>query len=230
MIKRLIYIAVVLTCSYPDFAASQTFINPNYSIKSHETLEIRKIETTTEAVIIHLSLENRIVGGSFCADKNLFIVYPDGTSSRLTSAKDIPVCPDTHKFNATGEKIVFTLKFPPLGKDIRWIDLIEDCSENCFSFYGIILDDDLNKKIDEAFLFADNGDPGNALDSFLKIAESNGKSNTGIDGLLFINIISLARETGNHVMAAEWYQRMTSSGNPRIHLFIRHLNDQGIKY
>jgi len=49
---------------------SQTYNQPNVALKSHETLEISKVEINSNATTIFLSVENRISGGYFCADKN----------------------------------------------------------------------------------------------------------------------------------------------------------------
>jgi hypothetical protein len=209
---------------------SQTYNQPDIGLRSHETLEISKVEITAKRTVIYLSVENRIIGGNFCADKNIFIIYPDGTRSKLTSSNGIPVCPDTYKFKTPGEKLNFNLIFPPLKAGTEWIDLIEDCSENCFSFYGVTLDPELNKKIDDAFVLAENEEPAKALVSFINIVEETDNKNLGVEGLLCINIIKLAKETGDTLKAAEWYNRLKSSGAPRLPLYIKHLNSQGIKY
>jgi hypothetical protein len=209
---------------------SQTLIKPNYALKSHETLEISKIEISSQKTMIFLNVENRRTDGYFCADKNIFIIYPDGTRSRLISSKGIPVCPETYKFKTIGEKLNFELTFSPLKQDTQWIDLIEDCSENCFSFYGVCLNNDLNKKIDDASLLAENAEPAKALMSFIKIAGMIDNKNSGIEGLIYINIIKLAKETANIQKASEWYTKLKSSDIPRSELYIKHLNSQGIIY
>jgi hypothetical protein len=209
---------------------SQTSLKPNYALKSHQTLEISKFETTAQKTIISLTVENRRNEGYFCADKNIFIIYPDGTRSKLISSKGIPVCPDTYKFKTIGEKLDFELTFSPLKKDTQWIDLVEDCKENCFSFYGVCLDNDLNKKIDDASVLAENKEPSKALMSFINIAGAIDSKNSGIEGLIYMNIIKLAKETGNIPKAAEWYQKLRSPAIPRSELFIKHLNSQGIIY
>lgn len=209
---------------------SQTSLKPNYALKSHQTLEISKLETTTQKTIIFLTVENRINEGYFCADKNIFIIYPDGTRSKLISSKGIPVCPDTYKFKTIGEKLDFELTFSPLKKDTKWIDLVEDCKENCFSFYGVCLNSDLNKKIDDASVLAENKEPSKALMSFINIAGSIDSKNSGIEGLIYMNIIKMAKETGNIPKAAEWYKKLKSPAIPRSELFIKHLNSQGIIY
>jgi len=209
---------------------SQTIISPNYSLKSHETLNIIKVETRSEATIFYMSIENKREKGTFCADKNIFIIYPDGKRSKLISSSGIPVCPDTYQFNAPGEKLEFVLTFPPLRRGIEWVDLVEECNDNCFSFYGVSLNNDLNKRIDVAFTLAENDEPVKALGSFISIAEDVDKSNSGIEGLLYINIIRLAIETGDRKKAGEWYNKFKLSEAPRLSEYLKYLNDQGIKF
>jgi len=209
---------------------SQTILQPNYSLKSHETLNIIKVEIRSEATIFYLSIENKIEGGSFCADKNIYIIYPDGKKSKLESSSGVPVCPNTYKFKTPGEKLEFVLSFPPLKKGTEWIDLVEECSDKCFSFYGISLNNDLNRRIDDAFTLAENDEPVKAMLRFISITEEFDKSNPGIEGLLYLNIIKLAVETGDDAKAGEWYKKFKLSNTPRLSQYIKYLNDQGIKY
>jgi hypothetical protein len=227
--KRLLSIfALLYFFVVPGYA--QTYIKPNLSLKSHETLEITKIELSAQKTLIFLSVENKITAGYFCADKNIVILYPDGTRSKLTTSKGIPVCPDSYKFKTVGEKMNFELTFPPLKPGTQWIDLIEDCSDNCFSFFSVCLNTDLNKRIDEASVLAENEKPAEALMNFIKIADAIDSKNSGIEGLIYINIIKLAKETNNIQKASEWYTKLKLSGIPRNELYIKHLNSQGIIY
>jgi hypothetical protein len=230
MIKKIILPAVILFLLFTGSLKAQTIISPNYSLKSHETLNIIKIEIGSEATIFYLRIENKIEKGTFCADKNIFVFYPDGMRSKLVSSTGIPVCPDTHQFKSPGESLEFVLTFPPLKKGTEWIDLIEECSENCFSFYGISLDNDLNKRINDAFALAENDEPVKAIGSFISIAGDIDNSNSGIEGLVFINIIKLAVASGDEVKAKEWYKKFKLSTAPRLSEYIKYLNDQGIKY
>jgi hypothetical protein len=229
MLNKLIALSVFLVCCFAT-SFSQTIITPNLAMKSHETLDIMKVVMSAEKTEIFLKVENRISGGNFCADSKIFIVYPDGTRSMLISSNGIPVCPDTYKFKSSGEQLDFVLIFPPLKKGSVSFNLIEDCNDNCFSFYGIILDGNLNSKIDNAFAMAENNEPAKALVSFIKIAEDKGNENPGAEGLLYLNIIKLSKETGNSVKAAEWYTKLESSGLAETTLYIKHLNSLGIKY
>lgn len=212
------------------YTYSQTIEHPNYALKSHETLEISKIEITGQKTIVSLSVENRITGGYFCADRNILIIYEDGSRSKLISSKGIPVCPDAYRFKTIGERLSFELIFPPLKPGAQWIDIVEDCKDNCFSFYGVCLNNDLNRKIDDASVLAENGEPAQALVSFKKIEGLIGKNDSGIAGLIYMNIIKLAKETGNVTEATVWYSKLSSSGLPRTELYIKNLNSQGIIY
>ncbi len=230
MIKKVICISAIGLFPVAGLSQIHTIISPNYSLKSHETLEIKKIESGSKATIFYMSIENRIAGGEFCADKNIFLLYPDGKRSKLGSSTGIPVCPEKYKFKAPGEKLDFVLEFPPLKSGTEWVDLIEDCSDNCFSFYGISLNSSINKKIDDAFAFAASGNETKALTVFISIAGGIDKNNRGIEGLLYINIIKLARETGDDAKAEEWYKKFKLSDAPRLSAYLKYLNDQGMKY
>jgi hypothetical protein len=222
--------AFLLLLVMPTVGFSQTFTQPNYAIKSHPTLEIKSISATEKSTVILMSIENRIAGGAFCADRNIYISYPDGTRAGLLSSNGIPVCPDTYKFRSPGERLDFVLTFPPLKRGTRWIDLIEGCSDNCFSFYGVILDDDLNRKIDAAYALAENKQPSAALVSFIKLLDEAGKRNEAAAALFYINVIKLSAETGNTTREKEWYNRLKLSGLPGTERYINFLNVQGISF
>lgn len=228
MIKIFLIIGLLLNFTNP--LVSQSVLNPNYGLKSHETLVINRIDIASESTTFHLTIGNRIEGGTFCADRNIFIIHPDGTRTKLISSEGIPVCPESHKFTSIGEKVDFTLTFSPLKLNTDWIDLIEDCRDNCFYFYGITLDSDLNNRIDELFRFAENGESLKALDGFTELLRETDSRNNGIEGLLYVNIIKLAGESGKPEQAAEFYKRFRSSGAPGLKHYLQYLDDQGIKY
>ena len=229
MLKRLMPLLILLPAiTVPAFP--QSFISPNVAMKSHPTLEIMKVELSAGKTEVYMKIENRITGGYFCADRNIYIVYPDGTRDHLVSSSGIPVCPDTYKFKSIGEQLDFVLTFPPLREGAGSVNLIEDCEQNCFSFYGVVLDSSLNRKLDDAFLLAENNEPSKALVSLVAIAGETGNSNPGAAGLLFMNIIQLYKSTGNSVKAGDWYRKLQSSGLPETAVYIKHLNSLGISY
>lgn len=208
---------------------SQVISKPNTSIKSHETLDITSIEFVSGKTILNMMVENRIKGGSFCADRNIFITDPAGNRLKLIRAVNIPVCPDAYKFRSEGERLSFSLEFPPLAPGTEWFDIVEECSDNCFWIYGVTLDLRLNAELDEAFA-ADMPSPEEHALLFRKILEEVDSRNLGIEGLLYLNIINSESEVNDKIEAATWYRRFLSSGAPRLNLYIKYLNDKGIKY
>jgi hypothetical protein len=227
--KNLVSITILLNF-FTITLFPQTFLMPNVALKSHETLEITKVVISPEKTTISFRIENRIEGGRFCADKNIYIIYPEGNRVRLLKPSGIPVCPEEFLFKSVGEKLDFSLDFPPLNPGTEWIDIIEDCSANCFWFYGITLSNDLNKRLDDAFATASKGKPEDNILLFRNILESIDNKDLGIEGSLYINIINAAVEAGDKPEAAVWYKRFLSSHAPRLSQYIKYLNDRGIKY
>lgn len=225
------WLMVCMTVICTGYSHSQSVEKPNCALKSHETLEILKVDLTSISTLIWLNVENRRnEGGNFCADKNIYLIYPDGSRMNLIKSNNIPVCPDTYNFKSVGEKLQFTLEFPPLKPGTKWIDVIEDCSSNCFWFYGVTLDNELNKKLDEAFNLASKGKPADNINLFKSILDDIDNQDLGIEGLMYINIINAAIENADKVGAEVWYKRMAASHAPRLNQYLKYLNDRGIKY
>jgi len=209
---------------------SQSYIQPNYALKSHETMSVNKVEITSEKTTVYFSVENRISGGNFCADRNIFIIDPSGIKYKLLKATGIPVCPGSYTFKSIGEVLNFSLEFPPVKRGTKWVDIIEDCTSNCFRFYGITLDNDLNKKLDEAFSLSGKIKPAESVALFRKILEEIDNQNQGIEGLLYISIITSSLEDNDKPGAMAWYKRLGESHAPRVSEYLKFLNDKGIKY
>jgi hypothetical protein len=224
-------IQVLLLFAILDYQSlAQVILSPNVALRSHETLAITRIEMSSERTAIYLTIENRITGGNFCAGSNIYISLPDGSRKQVSSSEGIPVCPDTHRFSSIGEKLDFLLIFPPLEPATVSFNLIEDCKENCFSFYGVITDNELNMKLDKAFAQAENNEPAAALVTLTRLADEYANKNPGAAGLLYLNIVKLSEIAGNKTKEAEWYRKLVSSGLPETGLYLMHLNSQGIKF
>lgn len=209
---------------------SQVYTSPNYGIKSHETLEIKRIEVTPQNTIIYLTIENKITGGYFCTDKRTYLIYPDGTRLRMTRASGIPYCPELHKFYSVGEKLHFELIFPPIAPGTKWIDMVEQCGGNCYWVYGIMLDEELNRKLDEIFRITSTGKPEENILVFRRFLEEIDSLNYGIEGMLYFNIINASIEAGDTIGAGVWYKRLGESDAPRKEQYLRLLNERGIKF
>jgi hypothetical protein len=227
---KTIILLIILLVTILQSGFSQLIEQPNYALKSHETLEISKVKITPDETVLYLTIENRLDSGTFCADRNIYLINSDGEKLRLKKASGIPVCPDSYKFKSIGEKLLFSLEFPSLKTGTKWVDLIEDCTSNCFWFYGVTLDNELNKKLDEAFSLASKAKPADNILLFKTILDSIDNQNLGVEGLLYINIINAAIEDADNVNTIVWYKRLASSHAPRLSYYIKYLNDRGIKY
>jgi hypothetical protein len=227
--KKIVLLSLLILTYLGGIINSQTVTAPNSALKSHETLDITKIVLTAERTEIYLTVENRITGGTFCADKNIIIAYPDGSRLQMISSNGIPVCPDAYKFRNIGERLDFVLAFPPLKQGTVSFDLLEDCQDNCFSFYSVVIDPALNEKINGAFVLAEKHEPAQALAGFSRIESDYGGRDAGVEGLLLLNMIKLAAASGNKTKAQELYHRLELAVVPWKALYLKHLNSQGIK-
>jgi hypothetical protein len=225
-LRIVVYSFLLIVSSVNVF--SQTITEPNFGLKSHETLEIKKIELTESGTVVYLSIENKITGGNFCADKNVFLIESDGTRRKLLKAKGIPACPETYTFKNIGEKLQFSLEFPPVKKGTVCVDIIEECSQNCFSFYGVTLDETLNNRLNEALSTVDKGQHAKALSLYKEILKNQPVN--GISGSIYSDIITLSVQIGDKTGAEEWYKKLMSSTVPRKDLYIKNLNSAGIKF
>ena len=210
--------------------SAQVLVHPNQAMKSPEPLTLDRIETGKGKTTLFFSLVNQIKDGYFCADKNTFLIYPDGTRSVLLRAEGIPVCPGMHRFKEPGQKLSFSLVFPAIRENTPWIDMVEECSSGCMFLYGITLDQDLNKQLDELFGKAEKATPEATIQLFKSMIDEVDSKNLGIEGLLYINIINASLEAGDKAGASTWYRRLMVSGAPRASYYIKFLNDKGVRF
>lgn len=211
-------------------AIGQVISAPAYGLRSHETMEVVTVEIEKDQTIIQLTVENRTTSGYFCVDRNTFIVLPDGSRLKLLKADGIPNCPQSHNFKRIGEVVKFSLYFPALPSDSEWFDLVEECSENCFSVYGITLDSRLNKEIEKAYALSESGKPAEAATDFISIISSFEDNNHGILASLYSSTIVMHLRNGDELSAKKWFDRMNNADLPNKKLYIENLHSRGIKW
>lgn len=164
LIKTYLFL-YVLSLSF--VANAQTVIQPNFGQKSHETLDVESIEITNQYTIISLSIVNKIKGGTFCADKNIYIKNSSGYEMyQIIKSEGIPQCPKSHQFKNIDEKLSFKLYFPKISEKIMYLDLIENCDNACFNVKGIILSNNLNDNINEAYRLYSVNEKKRAAENF----------------------------------------------------------------
>lgn len=230
MIAKTILSALIFFLAGSIQVFSQVYDLPATGLKSHPTMELERIELKPGKTVIYLSVENRRSGGTFCVDRNTSVRLPDGSVMKLEKASGIPHCPDVYKFKKQGEVLDFSLEFPSMTPGAGWIDLIEECSDNCFSFYGILLNDSFSKAIDNAMSYVDKGQVDSAIGMYQNLIRQAGEEEKGILGSLYADLITLLISKGYTANAADWYRKLTVSDIPLKELYLQNLNFRGIKY
>jgi len=182
---------------------------PNQGMKSHLTLQITKIERTSIQTILELTVQNQTLNGWFCADKNIIITNAQGGETyKILRATGIPICPDQHQFKKLDETLSFVLYFPAIDPAIKYINLIENCEDACFSFKGVILDEKFNREIDRAFELYKQKKNTESVDVFIKLIETYASYPYG---LLYFSIIKIYHETGQSDLKKKWIELLKMS-------------------
>ncbi|TSA38734.1 MAG: hypothetical protein D4R64_01980 [Porphyromonadaceae bacterium] len=211
---------------------SQTIILPVVNIKSHKTLTIEKIEFSENQTLIFLSIENQKTEGEawFCADEKIYIKNTQGTEMYyMTKSEGIPTCPEKYKFNKPGEVLQFKLIFPKIPANIKEIDIVENCTDNCFYFYGVILDAAQNadiKLFEKGVTLYTNKKLDEAVKCFLELTANINDKKSNIYGysLYFIPLIYF--EKGDKENAKKEYAKLVNSSITDKGYFIEKLSKE----
>lgn len=187
---------------------SQQIVNPNFAMASHP-MKITKIESIDNQTIIELTIENQTDNGNFCADKNIYVQdLGNKKKFQLIKSTGIPVCPDRYSFNFVGESLTFKLYFPKLSGETKYLNLIENCDQYCFSIKGIILDSEMNQSIDLGYNYYSSGKLDFALQAFKQAIE---KRTNYPFGFIHLNIIQILAEKNDFTGAKLWYNKILNS-------------------
>ncbi len=216
---KTITILLMLTLLITIDIEAQKISDPNYALKTPQTLEVINIELIEDLTVINISIENQIEGGYFCIDKNTYLVTGTGKRVKMSELIGLPLCPESYKFNMVGEKKYVTLKFPGISREPGWIDLVEDCGDNCLAVYGLILDPSLNARINTCFRELDNGRQNEAIALFESLRKDLRDSNNPILGSIYLNLITLYEEKGNSEAVNKLKIEFDSSLFPHKELF-----------
>jgi len=194
-----------LSCS---LIQAQGISKPNFAFASHPMV-VDEISFTPNQMIIKLTIENQISGGNFCVDKNIYIKDAlTNTKLQLSYSENIPVCPEIYDFKWVGEKLSFKLFFPKPSANLKYIDIVEVCSENCFTIKGIIIDAEMNKNIDLAFEQFANKDYKSSKITMLEIIDKHPDYKYGF---LHLNLIQVLWVLEEFETAREHYQIIQNS-------------------
>ncbi len=214
---------------------SQVYNYPIAGKQSHPELEIIQIEITENNTKINLQVTNkRDQGGWFCADKNIYIKNSKGQEIyQLINSENIPTCPNQHEFKKINEILQFQLIFPKISDDIVFIDLIENCNNACFSFSGIILDNNHNEKIrmfEKAFDLYRNDNIKEAIPLFEKILNGEITIESQIHGFSYYYLIDIYKTLKNTKKVNFWTEQLKNSNLEDKNTFLKELENLGIDY
>jgi len=183
----------------------QTIKVPNFAVSTHPFL-VNQVVWQKDSFMIQLTIENQSPNGYFCASKHIYLQNIQSKKKlQMIHSEGIPVCPKAYHFKWQGEKLTFKLFFPKPDTNIRYVDVIENCKDHCFSIFGLILDPKINENINEGYAAFDHSDYQKAFESFKKAI--NGNQNYPY-GFLYANIIKVLAAEKNYTAAKSWYDKL----------------------
>lgn len=212
-------------------AQIRTVKEPTVAQQTHTELKINEIQFFQDSIVVQFAVANKLSsGGWFCADKNTYIEDVEQfTRRKVIRANGIPWCPNTHKFNSTGEVLNFSLTFPALPGEPELLNIVEVCDKACFSLKGIILNEKLNRDIrlfDEGTEFYVNNQFDKALEIYYKILEELPTKPTHVYGYSYSNVVRILWEQGKKDEALSWMKQLELSGLPNSQYFIENLKKE----
>ncbi|TFH36369.1 MAG: hypothetical protein E4G95_05825 [Bacteroidia bacterium] len=213
MAKKYFLLALIISSALVNPVLSQAIFEPHYSLKAPETINLISIEARSSGTVLNLSIENLVEGGYFCIDPNSYLVDDIGNRYRLEKVIGIPSCPDIHRFTGIGEKIYFTLTFPKIDSGATWLDLVEECGENCLSVLGITTDPILNNEMNKCFAAIDAGRMEDAAIMFEALLPELEKTNHSLTGSVYVNLV-IIYESLNSEKASYYRNRLEQSSVP----------------
>lgn len=231
--KKTLIISLTLILLFSKLNA-QIYQKPIAGKQSHPELEITKVEINDQETIISLIITNKLSeGGWFCADQDIYIKNSKGPEIyELIKSENIPTCPETYDFSYANETLAFKLYFLPIPNEIRFIDLIEDCHNSCFSFQGIILNNKHNENIrafEKGFELYQNNNKQEAIPFFERVAENTTTLDSHIYGLSYYYLILIYQELNKPERVTYWYDILINSNIDDKNTFIHELEKSDIK-
>lgn len=201
-------IRFLLVLLLPVWLEAQEITNPNFALATHP-FTVDKISVTDSIITVTLTLENKVGGGSFCASEIIYIQeIPSKKKAYLKKSTGIPVCPERHKFKKAGEKLTFELEFFGFYEQPKYINIVEECFEFCFTIFGVIVDEQMNQDIDMGFALYKTGNLELSVASFEKAVNENPDYPFGY---LYEKIIDVYAEMKDYDQATIWFDRLKAS-------------------
>ncbi len=210
--------------------SGQMVVSPSVKSKTHSTLQIDSIYNGDETIVfLHIVNENTEGNAWFCADKNIDLVdVQTNQKYPLRKQTGIPVCPEAHAFKKYGEKLYFRLYFPAIGPNVDEIDIIEACSDNCFSLKGIVLNEQLNQEIrqfEKGVEQFTSGKYQEALIIFKELADNSGFKSTSHFAYTTYILPVIYHKLNEEDKAKEAYQKLLRADIREKAYFLRKIHE-----
>jgi len=208
---------------------AQVYESPNFSLTSHPTMDIVSIESWEDQMVVTLNLKNERYAASFCIDSNTVLRNSLAEDEyKLLDMEGIPACPEEYRFKTIGERIAISLVFEPVPDEIKYIDLVENCDEGCVDIRYILLDEDLNSRLNEGIRLYELGKPKAALLVFEDLMNNEYDGLSPVYGTVYLYLISIHYELGSSKDARQVYQELRESSIIGRDDFIETAKESGI--
>lgn len=205
-------ILILTALFFPVNVFSQVLEHPNYSLSSHPTLNLDKIEFADSRTLLYFTITNEKLGGSFCIDSTSYLKNSLGTEVYLmTGIGNIPACPETYRFRSIGESLTFVVYFPEINRDLNYIDFIEPCQDACISMRYILLDAEMNEAINKGFSLYNSGKYRLALQHFEDILVKESDNYSPVFGSIYLYLMTISYELGDSGDVKRYYSDLKSS-------------------
>jgi hypothetical protein len=226
---RTVFYILLLMVGFQVRLVAQVFDKPSFSLSSHPTLEIMSIEKWEDQTVVNIRVKNQRISGRFCFDKETFLVNSLGSEEwKLTSMDGIPACPDQYRFKSIGEVLDFSLVFPAIPDEVKYIDLREGCEDDCVSVKYILLDEEMNNRINEGFNLYEIGRLSASLQVFEDIMESGFDNYSPVFGTLYLYMMSIHYELGQSKEIRRIFNELKESSVIGRDEFIETARDTGL--
>jgi hypothetical protein len=122
----------------------------------------------------------------------------------------------------------FSLVFPAIPDEVKYIDLFEGCVDACVSVKYILLDEELNNRINEGFNLYEIGRLSASLEIFKDIMESGYDNYSPVFGTLYLYMMSIHFELGQSIEVRRIFDELKESSIIGKDEFIETARDAGL--
>lgn len=199
--------------------------------KSHRTVQVDSVVLQAGQSFFYFHITNELdKGGWFCLSERIHLFSGDTLLSVASSIEGVPLCPDSHAFTYSGEKINFRVIFP-IPSLPALVTMEEKCDQACLLLEDVVLDPVFNRKariFEHAVSCYRYGDYLNCVRGFEKVLKPPLplESTTTLYAYAYYYIICGYLRAGKREEGLVWYYRLQKSEISQKMLVIRRLQQE----